>query len=56
MTGRAVKGMESFDKLMTSFIARHNVPGAALAVVRGGKIIYARGFGQPSGDVAITSG
>jgi len=50
VTGRAVKGMESFDTLMTSFIARHNVPGAALAVVRGGKIIYARGFGHADRD------
>ncbi len=45
VTGQAVKGMESFDTLMTSFLKRHGVPGAALAVVRGGKIIYARGFG-----------
>ena len=56
VTGRAVKGMESFDRLMTSFIARHNVPGAALAVVRDGKIVYARGFGYADRDTRAPVG
>jgi N-acyl-D-amino-acid deacylase len=45
VTGPAVAGLESFDNLMTSFVKTHRIPGASLAVVRNGKIIYARGFG-----------
>ncbi|MDP6546170.1 MAG: serine hydrolase domain-containing protein [Phycisphaerae bacterium] len=45
VTGPARAGMESFDKLMISFVRTHRIPGATLAVVRKGKIVYARGFG-----------
>ena len=45
VTGPARTGLESFDNLMIEFIRPHKVPGAALAVVRNGKIVYARGFG-----------
>ncbi len=44
-TGAAVAGLEPFDELMRSFLAEHSVPGAALAVSRGGRVVYARGFG-----------
>ena len=52
VTGPPVAGMESFDKLMTSFIRTHRLPGGALAVVRNGKIVYARGFGLADQDTA----
>lgn len=45
VTGAAVAGMESFDKLMVDFLAATKAPGAALAVGREGKLLYARGFG-----------
>ena len=45
VTGPARAGLESFDNLMTSFVTTHRIGGAALAVVRNGKIVYARGFG-----------
>ena len=45
VTGRADKGMESFDRMMIAFMRTHGVPGGALAVVRNGQIVYARGFG-----------
>jgi CubicO group peptidase (beta-lactamase class C family) len=45
VTGPARVGLESFDKLMIDFVGTHKVPGATLAVVRNGKIVYARGFG-----------
>src|SRR4051794_24047417 len=35
---------------MTDFLRAHQAPGAALAVARNGKIVYARGFGYS--DVA----
>ncbi len=45
VTGEHDRRLESFDKLMTSFIEAHRLPGAALAVTRHGKLVYARGFG-----------
>ena len=45
VTGPSIAGLESFDNLMTSFVKTHRIPGATLAVVRKGKIVYARGFG-----------
>jgi N-acyl-D-amino-acid deacylase len=44
-TGAADPNLASFDKLLTDFIAEHKLPGAAVAVTRGGKLVYARGFG-----------
>jgi CubicO group peptidase (beta-lactamase class C family) len=44
-TGEPDRRLESFDKLMTSFVEDHRLPGAALAVTRNGKLVYARGFG-----------
>lgn len=37
--------MRSFDEAMLTFMQRHNVPGGALAVVKQGRLIYARGYG-----------
>lgn len=45
VTGAASPDLEPFDRLMTSFIQDHQVPGAALAVTRNGRLVYARGFG-----------
>ena len=45
MTGIANPNLEPFDRLMTSFLEEHKVPGASLAVTRSGKLVYARGFG-----------
>jgi len=44
-TGRAVRGLEPFDRLMRRFLVKHEIPGGALAVVKEGRLIYARGFG-----------
>jgi CubicO group peptidase (beta-lactamase class C family) len=45
-TGRADPRLASFDRLMRDFLREHELPGAALAVAREGKLVYARGFGQ----------
>ena len=45
-TGPAVAGMEPFDGLMTTFLGENRVPGASLAISRGGRLVYARGFGH----------
>lgn len=44
-SGRADPRLTSFDVLMREFMREHEVPGAALAVSRGGRLVYARGFG-----------
>jgi N-acyl-D-amino-acid deacylase len=46
VTGRAVPGLDSFDRMMLAFLKKHKVPGAALAVSKDGRLVYARGFGH----------
>src|SRR5581483_10425304 len=50
VTGAADPRLKSFDELMTTFVERHDIPGAALAVTRHGKLVYARGFGFADRD------
>lgn len=45
ITGSAVPGMASFDLFVTDFMRKLGIPGGAVAVMRDGKLIYARGFG-----------
>ena len=45
ITGVAVPGMQSYEKVVTEFMAEHDIPGAAVAVVHDGRLVYARGFG-----------
>jgi len=45
VTGKAGAGLEPFDRAMLDILNRHGIPGAALAIARNGKLIYARGFG-----------
>src|SRR5215212_8787113 len=49
ITGASVPGMGSYDQMIPDLMRRYAIPGGALAVVRDGKLIYARGFGH--GDV-----
>lgn len=45
ISGAAVPGMGSYDKAVIDLMLKYNVPGGAIAVVRDGKLLYARGFG-----------
>ena len=45
ISGAAVPGMESFDQTVSDFMQKYAIPGGAVAVMREGKLIYARGFG-----------
>ena len=45
VTGRDDSKLVAFDRMMLKFMNDHDVPGAALAIARHGKIVYARGFG-----------
>jgi len=44
-TGRYEPGMERFDRAMNSMIEKWDIPGGALAVIRDGEILLARGYG-----------
>jgi hypothetical protein len=46
--GEARASLAPFDELMTSFLAEHDVAGAALAVTRRGRLVLARGYGIES--------
>ena len=37
--------MASYDQVITDFMRKLSIPGGAVAVMRDGKLIYARGFG-----------
>lgn len=45
VTGQSVPELAGFDRLMAEFIVKEHVPGAALAITRGSRLVYARGFG-----------
>jgi N-acyl-D-amino-acid deacylase len=45
VTGAAHQDLAPFDQLMQGFVLKHKVPGAALAVSKDGRLVYARGFG-----------
>ena len=45
ISGAAVPGMASYDQVITAFMRKHAIPGGAVAVVRDGRLVYARGFG-----------
>jgi N-acyl-D-amino-acid deacylase len=45
ISGAAVPGMASYDQAITGFMRKLSIPGGAVAVMRDGKLIYARGFG-----------
>jgi N-acyl-D-amino-acid deacylase len=44
-TGVDNPALAPLDEMMEKFIAEHQVPGAALAVTKDGKLVYTRGFG-----------
>ena len=44
-TGRQFAELKSFDELMEGFVRDNELPGAALAVAKDGRLVYARGFG-----------
>ena len=37
--------METFDRLIPAFMEKHDIPGSALAIVRDGRLVFARGYG-----------
>ena len=50
ITGAAVPGMGSYDQTIPYLMRKYAIPGGAVAVLRDGKLIYARGFGYADVD------
>ena len=44
-TGKKFPELKPFDELMEEFVRDNELPGAALAVAKDGRLVYARGFG-----------
>jgi N-acyl-D-amino-acid deacylase len=45
VTGKAYPGLEPLDAAVVAVLKRHGIPGAALAIAKDGKLVYARGYG-----------
>jgi N-acyl-D-amino-acid deacylase len=50
VTGMPQPELTSFDAWMQSFMTEHQIPGGALAIVKDGRLVYARGFGWADRD------
>jgi CubicO group peptidase (beta-lactamase class C family) len=46
ISGAAVPGLGSYDQIIPDLMRKYAIPGGAVAVLRDGKLIYARGFGH----------
>lgn len=44
-TGRQIPALQPLDDMMAEFVRENEVPGAALAIMKDGRLVYARGFG-----------
>jgi CubicO group peptidase (beta-lactamase class C family) len=44
-TGTAFQPFHDFDAMILAHMKEHNLPGGAVAVVREGRLVYARGYG-----------
>lgn len=53
VTGQASQSLASLDELVKSFVEEQRVPGAALAITQGKRLVYARGFGYADRDKKI---
>ena len=52
-TGTADPNLVSFDTTVIRFMQQRNIPGGALAVVKDGRLVYARGYGWADVDRGI---
>src|SRR5689334_13475133 len=44
-TGKEAPGLEPLDSAVMAMMSRHGIPGASMAVVKDGKLVFARGYG-----------
>lgn len=52
-TGQHVPGLDSYDRIIGKLMREHDIPGAAVAVVRHGRLVYARGFGLADREAGV---
>jgi N-acyl-D-amino-acid deacylase len=45
ITGKEAPGLEPLDAAVMAMMSRHGIPGASMAVVKDGKLVFARGYG-----------
>jgi N-acyl-D-amino-acid deacylase len=45
VTGKAGPGLEAFDTAVLDVMDRHGIPGAALAIAKDGRLVFAKGYG-----------
>jgi N-acyl-D-amino-acid deacylase len=45
LSGREVKELRSFDRQLSEFMRKYELPGGTAAVAKDGRLVYARGFG-----------
>jgi CubicO group peptidase (beta-lactamase class C family) len=50
VTGERLPGLEQFDRAMIAFMRQYKIPGASMAIVKNGRLVYARGFGYADID------
>lgn len=49
-TGDDPRGMAAFDRLAQSLMQKYHLPGGAIAVMKDGKLVFARGYGYANRD------
>ncbi len=45
VTGVRLPGLEHFDRDVVEFMRKHQIPGGSMAIVKNGRLVYARSFG-----------
>jgi len=45
LTGYSAPGLEGYDRVMTRLLEKYQIPGAALAVAKDGRLVLSRGYG-----------
>src|SRR5262245_57124640 len=45
LTGKGLAALAPLDVAIEKIMLRHGIPGAALAITKDGKLVYARGYG-----------
>lgn len=50
VTGQSGSGMASFDQIIPELMKKWGIPGGAVAVVKDGRLVMARGYGYADGE------
>jgi uncharacterized protein (TIGR03437 family) len=53
ISGQEVPDLAAYDTVMATLMRKYQVPGAALAVARDGRLVFARGYGYADTDLQV---